>query len=145
MDSMMQNRVKFMEADADRRIQTAFKDRLPESSKIAFNDQDHVIFYNNKLKKKSLGVIIGFDGSTAYVTSGQSVHKVPTRELLHNTVKRVLDEDQENTSEKESSDSGTDGSISDCEEIQEIIPTRKRRKRKTSEDLTAGKSEKDRN
>jgi len=52
MDSMMQNRVKFMEADADRRIQTAFKDRLPESSKIAFNDQDHVIFYNNKLKKK---------------------------------------------------------------------------------------------
>ena len=139
MEGIQQHRIKFLQADADRRIQIAFKDRLPKSSKVPFNDGDTVVFQHNKTKKTMVGKIIGFDGPTAHVTVGQTTQKVPTRELIHNSEKRMRDEDPEDKSDQ-SSESGTDGSISEFEEIQEIRPTKKRF-RKKSEDFSKSDKE----
>jgi hypothetical protein len=139
MEGIQQYRIKFLQADADRRIQIAFKDRLPKSLKVPFNDGDAVVFQHNKTKKTMVGKIIGFDGPTAHVTVGQTTQKVPTRELIHNSEKRMRDEDPEDKSDQ-SSESGTDGSISEFEEIQEIRPTKKRF-RKKSEDFSKSDKE----
>jgi hypothetical protein len=142
IENMQNIRIQYMKLDSDRRIQLAFKDRLPKASKVPFNQGDEVIFFNPKHNKSQMGKIIGFDGPSAHVNSGQTTHKIQIRDLLHNIEKKVLDSDKEDTPEDSGAEEG-DEETSESEEIQEIQPTRKCRKRKKSIDLSEEKTEKE--
>ena len=133
LEHAINNRIIAQQIDADNRLKIAFKDRLPKSSQIPINHGDEVICTNNKTGKKVTGRVSRIDGPNAWVESGPSTHKVPLRELILNKPCRILD------SESENEDHGT--SSSSDESIPEIIPTRRRRLRKKSEELLVDKSD----
>ena len=133
LEHAINNRIIAQQIDADNRLKIAFKDRLPKSSQIPINHGDEVICTNNKTGKKVTGRVSRIDGPNAWVESGPSTHKVPLRELILNKPCRILD------SESENEDHGT--SSSEDESIPEIIPTRRRRLRKKSEELLVDKSD----
>jgi len=132
LEHAINNRIIAQQIDADNRIKIAFKDRLPKSSQIPINHGDEVICTNNKTGKKVTGRVSRIDGPNAWVESGPSHHKVPLRELIPNKPCRILDSETEDKVQESSSD---------MESIPEIIPTRKRRLRKKSEEILVDKSD----
>jgi len=157
LEHAIKNRIIAQQIDADNRIKTAFKDRLPKSSQIPINHGDKVICTNNKTGKKVTGRVSRIDGPNARVESGPSHHKVPLRELILNKPCRILDSETEDEAQEIGSDAESipeiiptrkrrlsresKGSSSDTESIPEIIPTRKRRLRKKSEEILVDKSD----
>jgi transposase InsO family protein len=133
LEHAINNRIIAQQIDADNRLKIAFKDRLPKSSQIPINHGDEVICTNNKTGKKVTGRVSRIDGPNAWVESGPSTHKVPLRELILNNPSRTLDSESENEDHETSSSSD--------ESIPEIIPTRRRRLRKKSEELLVDKSD----
>jgi len=105
---------------------------LPKSSQIPINHGDKVICTNNKTGKKVTGRVSRIDGPNAWVESGPTHYKVPLRELILNKPCRILDSETEDADQESSSE---------AESIPEIIPTRKRRLRKKSEEILVEKSD----
>ena len=96
---------------------------------------DEVICVDNKTGKKKEGKVIRIDGPNTWVNCGPTQHKVPLRELILNKPRMILDSD------KEDSNSEPADSNSELEEIEEIIPTRRRRLRRKSEELLVDKTD----
>jgi len=132
LEHAINNRIIAQQIDADNRIKIAFRDRLPKSSQIPINHGDEVICTNNKTGKKVTGRVSRIDGPNAWVESGPTHYKVPLRELIPNKPCRMLDPETEDKDQESSSE---------AESIPEIIPTRKRRLRKKSEEILVEKSD----
>jgi len=102
-----------IQVEADIRLKTAMKDRLPREPMRNIEIGDEVTFRDHKEKKIRVGVLTGMDGdSIGLVKWCNHERRVPFRELMHLKERRDLLEDGE-----------TD--IDSAEEIvQEIIPAR---------------------
>jgi len=101
-----------IQTEADIRLKTAMKDRLPREPMRSIDIGDEVTFRDHKEKKMRVGVMTGMDGTLALVKWCNHERRIPYRELMHLKERRDLLEDG-------------DTDIDSAEEIiQEIIPAR---------------------
>jgi hypothetical protein len=90
---MERARELLIQTEADIRLKTAMKDRLPREPMRSIDIGDEETFRDHKEKKMRVGVMTGMDRTLALVKWCNHERRIPYRELMHLKERRDLLED----------------------------------------------------